>query len=92
MIGCLRRISAVAGNTFLEAVRQKVFAVLLVFALAMMGGESMMRGYYLGRFRDKNMLATQAEYRFLPFAFSNRWGAAAFVLFGSRKKIKSASI
>jgi len=47
--------------------------------MAMMGGESMMRGYYLGRFRDKNMLATQAEYRFLPFAFSNRWGAAAFV-------------
>jgi hypothetical protein len=47
--------------------------------LAMMGGESIMRGYYLGRFRDKNMLATQAEYRFLPFAFSNRWGAAAFV-------------
>jgi outer membrane protein assembly factor BamA len=47
--------------------------------MAMMGGESMMRGYYLGRFRDKNILATQAEYRFLPFAFSNRIGAAAFV-------------
>jgi hypothetical protein len=47
--------------------------------MAMMGGESMMRGYYLGRFRDKNMLATQAEYRFLPFVFSKRWGAAAFV-------------
>ena len=47
--------------------------------MAMMGGESMMRGYYLGRFRDKNMLATQVEYRFLPFTFSNRWGAAAFV-------------
>ena len=47
--------------------------------MAMMGGESMMRGYYLGRFRDKNMLATQAEYRFLPFAFSKRWGAAAFL-------------
>ncbi|NDH86465.1 ABC transporter permease, partial [bacterium] len=38
MIGCLRRISAVAGNTFLEAVRQKVFAVLLVFALVLIGG------------------------------------------------------
>ena len=35
MIGCLRRISAVAGNTFLEAVRQKVFAVLLGFALGL---------------------------------------------------------
>jgi hypothetical protein len=47
--------------------------------MAMMGGESIMRGYYLGRFRDKNLFATQAEYRFLPFAFSNRLGAAAFV-------------
>lgn len=47
--------------------------------MAMMGGESMMRGYYLGRFRDKNMVAAQAEYRFLPFAFSKRWGTAAFL-------------
>lgn len=47
--------------------------------MAMLGGESMMRGYYLGRFRDKNMLAAQAEYRFLPFAFSKRWGTAAFL-------------
>ena len=35
MMGSLRRITAVAGNTFLEAVRQKVFAVLLVFALVL---------------------------------------------------------
>lgn len=47
--------------------------------MAMLGGESMMRGYYLGRFRDKNMLAAQAEYRFLPFSFSKRWGTAAFL-------------
>ena len=33
-----RRIRAVAGNTFLEAVRQKVFAVLLLFALVLLGG------------------------------------------------------
>ena len=38
MMSCLRRISAVAGNTFLEAVRQKVFAVLLVFGLVLVGG------------------------------------------------------
>ena len=38
MTGCLRRILAVAGNTFLEAVRQKVFAVLLLFGLVMVGG------------------------------------------------------
>jgi outer membrane protein assembly factor BamA len=31
--------------------------------LAMLGGESLMRGYYKGRFRDKDILAVQAEYR-----------------------------
>ena len=38
MMGSLRRIGAVAGNTFLEAVRQKVFAVLLVFGLVLIYG------------------------------------------------------
>jgi hypothetical protein len=47
--------------------------------MAMIGGESMMRGYYLGRFRDKNYFTSQAEYRFLPFGFSKRLGAAAFI-------------
>lgn len=48
-----------------------------------MGGENMMRGYYLGRFRDKNYLAAQAEYRFLPFPFSKRLGGALFTAIGS---------
>ena len=38
MTECARRIGAVATNTFLEAVRQKVFAVLLLFALVLLGG------------------------------------------------------
>ncbi|PZR37653.1 MAG: hypothetical protein DI538_11975 [Azospira oryzae] len=46
--------------------------------MAMVGGEMMMRGYYQGRYRDKNMLAAQVEYRMLPFAFSKRWGATIF--------------
>ncbi|MFD2035724.1 BamA/TamA family outer membrane protein [Belliella marina] len=48
--------------------------------LALMGGESMMRGYYTGRFRDNNQIATQAELRFLPLplGFTDRIGAAAF--------------
>lgn len=46
--------------------------------LALLGGESLMRGYYLGRYRDKSLLATQLEYRFLPFPFSKRWGASVF--------------
>jgi hypothetical protein len=46
--------------------------------MALIGGESMMRGYYYGRYRDKNMIAGQAEYRILPAAFSKRIGAAVF--------------
>lgn len=50
--------------------------------VALVGGESMMRGYYTGRFRDHAYLAAQAEYRFLPFPFSKRWGATAFLAGG----------
>ena len=50
--------------------------------LALMGGESLMRGYYLGRFRDKNLVAGQVEYRILPFEFSKRWGASVFLAAG----------
>lgn len=48
--------------------------------LALMGGESIMRGYYLGRYRDHNQVATQVEYRFLPLplGFTHRLGVAAF--------------
>ncbi len=48
--------------------------------LALMGGESIMRGYYTGRFRDKNQIAFQVEYRFLPlpFSFTKRLGATVF--------------
>jgi outer membrane protein assembly factor BamA len=46
--------------------------------LAMMGGEMMMRGYYQGRYRDKNMIAAQTEFRMLPFAFHKRLGGSVF--------------
>ena len=51
--------------------------------LALMGGETLMRGYYTGRYRDNTLVAAQAEYRFLPFPFSQRWGAAAFIGVGT---------
>ena len=64
--------------------------------LALMGGESMMRGYYLGRFRDKNLVAGQLEYRMLPFAFAKRWGASVFggtgVVFNSLSNMQSDHI
>lgn len=48
--------------------------------LSLLGGESLMRGYYTGRFRDKNQLAAQAEFRMLPLplGFTKRWGAVVF--------------
>ena len=50
--------------------------------LALMGGETLMRGYYLGRYRDKNQVAGQLEYRVLPFSFSKRLGASVFMAMG----------
>jgi len=50
--------------------------------LALIGGEFLMRGYYLGRFRDKALLASQIEYRMLPFSFSKRWGGTVFLSTG----------
>lgn len=34
------------------------------YRYAKLGGESILRGYYKGRYRDKHFLAAQAEYRF----------------------------
>lgn len=47
--------------------------------LAQMGGEFFLRGYYEGRFRDKNLLLLQGEYR-LPLFW--RLGAVGFVGLG----------
>lgn len=48
--------------------------------LALLGGESIMRGYYLGRYRDFNQIAFQTELRVLPFnlKFTKRLGGAVF--------------
>jgi len=51
--------------------------------LALLGSETIMRGYYAGRYRDKAYLASQIEYRWLPFAFSRRIGGVAFVAAGA---------
>lgn len=51
--------------------------------LALLGGDRLMRGYYMGRFRDKNLLAAQVEYRMLPFPFSKRFGAVVFAGIGT---------
>ena len=43
--------------------------------LAQMGGEMIMRGYYQGSYRDKNLLAFQTEYRWQAL---KRWGLVGF--------------
>lgn len=45
------------------------------YLLPQMGNDEMMRGYYTGRYRDKNLLAAQAELR---YRYNNRFGAVIF--------------
>jgi len=47
--------------------------------LATYGGGNRARGYFQGRFIDKNMYVVQAEYR---YRFRPRWAVGAFGLFG----------
>jgi hypothetical protein len=51
--------------------------------MALLGGDVLMRGYYAGRYRDRNYLSAQVEYRWLPFSFSKRIGGAAFLAAGA---------
>ncbi|NIO48376.1 MAG: BamA/TamA family outer membrane protein [Candidatus Aminicenantes bacterium] len=47
--------------------------------LSLMGGQNWMRGYYKGRFRDKNMIVLQMEYR-MPLLW--KFGIVGFLGFG----------
>jgi hypothetical protein len=47
--------------------------------MALLGGSYWMRGYYFGRYRDKNMITFQTEYRFPIFW---RFGGVGFIGFG----------
>ncbi len=47
--------------------------------LSLLGGQYLMRGYYKGRFRDKNMIALQMEYRIHLFW---KLGIVGFLGFG----------
>ncbi len=58
--------------------------------MALLGGDQIMRGHYLGRFRDKTMIASQIEYRFPlgrrnwidereKIPFWERWGMVGFL-------------
>lgn len=45
------------------------------YLLPQLGNDEMLRGYYTGRYRDKNLLAVQAELR---FRYNNRFGVVLF--------------
>lgn len=49
------------------------------YLLPQLGNDEMMRGYYNGRYRDENLIASQIELR---YRFSNRFGLAAFAATG----------
>jgi hypothetical protein len=81
--------SVISDNRFYKRINQRDVLAMQVLGqfnagnipfnqLALLGGESINRGYYLGRFRDNNQLAAQLEYRWLPLPFAKRWGAAVF--------------
>lgn len=46
------------------------------YLLPALGNDEMMRGYYNGRYRDRNMLAGQTELR---YRINNRFGLAGFI-------------
>ncbi len=50
------------------------------YLLPQLGSDEMMRGYYKGRFRDQNLVATQAELR---YRFTKRFGLVTFAGTGS---------
>ncbi|MGF1923974.1 MAG: BamA/TamA family outer membrane protein, partial [Bacteroidia bacterium] len=45
------------------------------YLLQQLGNDDIMRGYYAGRYRDDNLIATQTELR---YRYSNRFGLVAF--------------
>ena len=46
------------------------------YLMPQLGNDQMMRGYYTGRFRDQNLLAAQAEFR---YRFNPRFGVVGFL-------------
>lgn len=76
-----RQFMSVFGD---HVIAGQVYAKLIAghppfYKMAMLGGSDIMRGYYPGRYRDRNLVAAQAEYR-MPLFW--RFGLAAFLGYG----------
>lgn len=59
------------------------------YVLPQLGNDEIMRGYYAGRYRDRNLLALQAELR---FRYNNRFGAVLFAGAGNVWGISKFSV
>ena len=83
--------SLISDNRFYKSINKRDVLAIHAFAqfnrgntpfnqLALLGGERLMRGYYLGRLRDNSQMAAQVEYRMLPLplGFTKRIGAVVF--------------
>ena len=73
-------LAPAAGQVLaLQAVLRLTSGDTPFYRLSMLGGDSLMRGYYKGRFRDKNMIVVQGEYR---VALRGKFGLAGFAGLG----------
>jgi hypothetical protein len=75
----------------LQAVATMTAGDVPFYMLAQLGGPNVMRGDYEGRYRDRELLAVQLEYRF-PILW--RFGGTAFAGIGMvrRRSLDSASV
>jgi outer membrane protein assembly factor BamA len=69
-----------SGVLAIQGLVKAVGGVPPFYHYAQFGGDSMMRGYYTGRYADKIMAAVQAEYR---MTLSGRFGAVGFAGLGN---------
>jgi len=73
-------LAPAAGHVLaLQAVLRLTSGDTPFYRLSMLGGDSLMRGYYKGRFRDKDMIVVQGEYR---VALGGKFGLAGFAGLG----------
>lgn len=72
-----RKIQMITTNHLivLNAISELTFGEVPFFALPQLGGNRVLRGLFEGKYRDKNQLIFQSEYR---YKFAKRWGMTLF--------------
>ncbi|WP_144603382.1 BamA/TamA family outer membrane protein [Algoriphagus algorifonticola] len=72
-----RKIIPIGKNQIIatQGLTEMTFGDVPFFALPMLGGNRLMRGLFEGKYREKQVVVLQAEYR---YKFAPRWGITAF--------------